>query len=167
MENNDITSHLRTPLAIKTQKNFQTNKNEIIKYNDKTSRKLDENSKQIKPKLKNNIKTNLFSHDNFSNIDEDILEENEFSYNNFNSNFTKKEEKLSEQSEMTFDKIDLITEKIEALLPAIEQNDEIEINKFIEKTLFKEIVYVNFKDFERKEIVDNFVNEGLFFTDFE
>jgi hypothetical protein len=165
MENNDITSHLRTPLAIKTQKNFQTNKNEVI--NDKTLRKFDENSKPLKPKLKNNIKTNLFSHDNYSNIDEENLEENDFSYHNNNSNFNKKEEIQSEQIDMTFEKIDLITEKIESLLPLIQENDEIELNQFIEKTLFKEIVYVNFKDFERKEIVDNFVNEGLFFTDFE
>ena len=164
MENNDNISQLRTPLALKTQKNFQTNINEVTKNKEKTTRKLDENSKNFLNKNKINSKANMLSQDITNNINEILSEEDEFSYHNNNSNFTKKEHC---EPDMILEKIDLSSEKIEILEITYEKNDELETLNFKEKALLREIIYVNSFDFERKQIVDNFVNEGLFFSEFE
>ena len=161
MENHENPNNFRTPLALKTQKNIiQTLKNEKIS-------KINLNPHINDKEKKNHEKTEINSIlDDFSKTSN---EEDDFSYNNYNSNFKSKMDVNNYNESMVIDKINIVNESNDEFEPQIQSKELLnsDILDYLSTMLNNEIIYVNSKDFERKEIVDKFVNEGLFFTDFE
>ena len=168
MENENAANY-RTPLAVKTQKNLHTIKNENLKNLKKN------------PLINDTLNGNLVTHNkNEQNFDKSKLkflqedlsqtnnildeEDDDFSYNNYNNNF-KTQKNFNDEETMIINPILLKEVNNESNSPSnsFEQSD---INNYIKLMLSKEIIYINSKDLERMAIVDNFVNEGLFFSDF-
>ena len=180
MENHEFNQKsLRTPLSIKTHTNIQSNTNVLLNDTKNIKNNTIENLNSTKgkiqmPKDKNNkFNTDNNKHNLFFEEKEQAKErlplefdEDDFSYNNYNSNFRTKEV-VEEENCIELDKINLKEEVcIELKLKSDDFTFNADIDLYIQKIMDEDIIYVNDKDIERREAINNFINQGLFFENF-